>query len=602
MELSTVAQDHKSVYRGVSEYMHDVYDIEIDFSRDSKLSSAGKITLKEGGYMTPKETSPQQALARAACAYASSKDHAQRLYDYASNCWFMFATPVLSSAGNPRGLPISCFVTDVEDSRAGIADQWADILWLSTEGGGVGSNWSKIRSVGTQTSRGVKTPGVMPFLHAVDAITLASIQGGVRRGATAVYLDISHPEIVEFIEGKKATGGDSNRKITNIHPAINVSSAFMEEVIKGGMWRLIDPHTKEVKELIPARQLWERILAARVETGHPFLHFIDTANEVLPEPLKAKGLRINSSNLCIEIELPTSPERTAVCCLSSVNLEFYDDWKSDPLFIRDIVEMLDNVLTVFINKAPKELSKAVLSAKNERSIGVGAMGFHLYLQQREVPFESVMASAMNRNIFTKLKVATEEASLVLGEIRGEAPDMKGTGRRNSLLRAIAPNASSGILCNTSPSIEPFNANAFVQKTNNGAFLMKNKALDKLFKQKYELVGRELEEAWDNIIANDGSVQHLPFLTETEKEVFKTAYELDQQWVVEHAAGRAPLIDQGQSVNLFFHPNAPANYIHAVHKQAWEKGLKGLYYLRSKNLGGMVKTSEYVVKECMSCQG
>lgn len=416
--------DIKQNYTGVSEYLNDVISINIDFDRDSNLSTAGKVTLKEGGYMTANETSPQQAFARASIAYASNKEHAQRLYDYASKCWFMFATPVLSSAANPRGLPISCFLADVDDSREGIGEHWKDILWLSTEGGGVGANWSKVRSIGTSTSRGVRTPGVMPFLHAVDAITLASIQGGVRRGATAVYLDVSHPEIMEFIEGKRVTGGDSNRKITNIHPAVNVTDNFMEAVVKGDMWKLIDPHSKEVKEVLPARQVWEKILAMRVETGHPYLHFIDTANRALPQALKDKGLKINSSNLCCEIELPTAPDRTAVCCLSSVNLEFFDDWKDDPLFVQDIVEMLDNVLTVFINKAPPELSKAVLSAKSERSIGLGAMGFHLYLQLKGVPFESVMASSINRVIFTKLKTLSDEASIKLGSERGEAPDLQ----------------------------------------------------------------------------------------------------------------------------------------------------------------------------------
>lgn len=591
-------------YSGISEFTNDVFNIEIDYSRDSNLSPAGKITLKEGKYMTFRETSPQQAFGRAAIAYASNKEHAQRLYDYASKCWFMFATPVLSSAANPRGLPISCFLTDVDDSREGIGEHWKDILWLSTEGGGVGANWSKVRSIGTSTSRGTYTPGVMPFLHAVDAITLASIQGGVRRGATAVYMNINHPEIIEFLEARKITGGDSNRKISNIHHAVNLSDDFMEKVLKGQLIDLVDPHSGNVTNTVPARMLWEKILSLRLETGEPYIHFIDTANKALPKPLKDKGLYINSSNLCCEISLPTSPERTAVCCLSSVNLEFYDEWRNDPLFIPDILEMLDNVLTVFINKAPKELAKAVLSAKSERSVGLGAMGFHLYLQKKGIPFESAMASSINRSIFSFLKTKTDETSLKLGAERGEAPDMVGTRERFSHKVAVAPNASSSILCNTSPSVEPFNANAFVQKTNNGAFLMKNKALDNLFINKYGLTGDILEQAWNSVIGNNGSVQHLNFLTQDEKDVFKTAFEIDQQWVVDHAGSRAPLIDQGQSINLFVHPNAPADYIHALHKQAWEKGLKSLYYLRSKNLGSMVKSSDYSfeIKECLSCEG
>lgn len=602
--LNLPEEDTKQQYAGFSEYAKEVFSVGIEPERDSLLSPAGKITLKEGGYLTHTESSPQHGFARAAIAYSSNKDHAQRLYDYASKCWFMFATPVLSSAGNPRGLPISCMVADVDDSRIGIGEHYKDILWMSTEGSGVGANWSKVRSIGTSTSRGTSTPGVIPFLHAVDSITLASIQGGVRRGSTAVYLDISHPEVMEFIEGRKVTGGDPNRKLLNVHPAVNITDNFMKAVVDGTEWELIDPHSGKITSKVMARTLWEKILALRLETGHPFIHFIDTANNALPQQLKDKGLRINSSNLCCEIELPTSPDRTAVCCLSSVNLEFYNEWKNHPHFISDIVEMLDNVLDVFIEKAPPELAKAVLSASSERSIGVGAMGFHLYLQLNGIPFESALASSINRQIFSHLQTKTLEASMRLGAERGEAPDMAGTGRRNAHLMAVAPNANSGILCNTSPSIEPFSANAFVQKTNNGAFLMKNKALDLLFATKYNMSIGDREEAWDSVIANGGSVSHLGFLSQTERDIFKTAHELDQQWVVDHAGSRAEFIDQGQSVNMFVPANVDINYVHAIHKQAWEKGVKALYYLRGKNLSSMVRTSDYSfdIKSCVSCEG
>lgn len=511
----------------------------------------------------------------------------------------------------------NCFLSMVPDSREGIGESWKEMLWLSTEGGGIGSDWSSVRSVGTATSRGTYTPGLIPFLKAVDAITLASIQGGVRRGATAVYLDVSHPEIEEFIESRRATGRDESRTLVNLHNAVNIPDSFMEAVKANKSWDLIDPSSKEVRKTVPARKLWERILEVRSETGEPYIHFIDTSNKALPQPLKDKGLRINNSNLCSEIFLPTAPDRTAVCCLSSVNIEFFDDWSVDPQFIPDMIEMLDNVLEVFIKKAPPELHKAVYSATMERSLGLGTMGFHLYLQKRGIAFESPMASGQNRRIFGHIHSKAVAHSKELAKQRGQAPDMQGTGMRNAHLIAIAPNATSGILCNTSPSIEPINANIFVQKTRSGAFIMKNKELDRVLIENYGIKGTAYDKVWNNILAANGSVQGLDFLSEHDKQVFKTAMELDQQWVVDHAATRQPFICQGQSVNLFFNDGTSKSVVHKIHMQAWEKGLKSLYYLRFENPGKFTNTSttnnqpkyppsiplsENASSGCLSCEG
>lgn len=594
---------------GLNEYLNEPMSITIDLSRDELLSESSFIQFKEGQYMLPSEVSPQEALGRAAIAYASSKEHAQRLYDYASQLWFMFASPVLSSAGNNRGNPISCFLTSVDDDREDIANAFQETLWLSTEGGGVGADWSSIRSVGERTSRGTYTPGLIPFLKAIDSITLASIQGGVRRGASAVYLDISHPEVIEFIESRRATGGDSNRKLTNIHNAINIPDKFMEAVRQGIHWDLIDPHSKQVKKTVLARDLWKKILEVRLETGEPYLHFIDTTNKHLPEFMKKLGLSVKNSNLCSEITLPTSRERTAVCCLSSVNLEFFDEFSQVDDFVPDLIEMLDNVLTVFINKAPSFLQKAVYSATRERSIGLGTMGFHLYLQKKGIPFEGVMAKSYNVRIFKHISEKAKDKTRLLATEKGEAPDAEGYGVRNSHLLAIAPNASSGILCNnSSPSIEPYNANVYLQKTGNGSFVIKNRALDLLLKVKYNLYGKELESVWDTILRDNGSVQNLNFMDALDKDVFKTAFELDQRWVIEHAADRQPFICQAQSVNLFFRPGVSATDVHRIHFSAWEKGLKTLYYCRSKNVGKAADTSAKLdittapVSECLSCEG
>jgi ribonucleoside-diphosphate reductase alpha chain len=498
----------------------------------------------------------------------------------------------------------NCFLMDVDDSRAGLADSWKEMLFLSTSGGGVGMSMSDIRSAGEKTSRGTSTPGVMPFLKVVDSITAASKQGEVRRGATAVYMNISHPEIKEFIQCRKPTGGDTHRKCLNIHNAVNIPDSFMFAVTNDLPWHLIDPNSKEIRETVQARELWMEILKTRVETGEPFLHFIDTSNEALPEALKQKGLRVKSSNLCVEVILPTAPDRTAVCCLSSVNAEFFDQWKSDPFFIGDLVEMLDNVLDVFIKKAPPELANAVNSASMERSLGLGLMGFHSYLQRHSVPFEGPLASSINRAMFLHIKDEAVARSKSLASIRGEAPDMIGTGMRNAHLIAVAPNATSSDICNTSASIEPINANVYVKVTSRGKYAVRNKYLDKLLRENYAI--QDIDTLWNSILENEGSVQHLDFLNQRDKEVFKTARELDQLWIIEHAADRQPFIDQGQSVNLFGPFDIDKQTLHQMHKAAWDKGLKTLYYFRGENMAKAVNTSKpkenINTSTCLSCEG
>lgn len=923
-------------YSGVSEFTGAIYHLTIDLTRDSHIGEAGSTLLKEGKYMLPEETSPQEAFARAACAYASDQEHAQRLYDYASKLWFMFSTPVLSNAANPRGLPISCNLNQADDSREGLAENWKEDLFLSTMGAGISTDMSLIRSVGTGTSRGTSTPGLMPFIKVIDSITCASKQGEVRRGAVAVYLDISHPEIDEFLVMREASGGgDLNRKCLNIHHAVNITDDFMRKVIAGESWDLVDPHTKKVTKTVQARDLWTTILQMRMKTGEPYIHFVDASNRGMPQELKDRGLKINQSNLCVapetlvltknghqeiqslvnsaefiwngqewsnvfikktsdmtelvrvhfsdgssldctpehkfyiqeaygappkeyrakdleigmklekmclpttihsaledfpnayshgfycgdgnesyefswvyspkaevvpflcgkvseefdnygrkrwdhgvfempkfsvpnvqnssikgildwfsgyldadgcviesdncqniqttsvnwkflhdikltlqtlgvdctlckrrdagdyplpkndgsgenknydcneiwllgvggegvkrllelglntkrlkfgiqnpqrsaskfitvsnvewtgrmsptfcftehlrgkgvfngvltgqcsEITLPTSPDRTAVCCLSSVNLEYFDEWSKEDKFVADLIEMLDNVLSVFIEKAPRELWRAVASASRERSIGLGAMGFHSFLQKKGIPFESATASSANRSMFKHIKQKAEAHSLLLGRTRGEAPDMEGSGKRFSFMLAIAPNASSSIICGfTSPSIEPYNSNFFVQKTRRGAFVLLNKHLDKLLTEKYFLSGAELTKAWDDILNAEGSVRTLDFMSEEDKEVFKTAFELDQAWVVDHASTRQEYICQAQSVNLFFPKDTEFDYLHKIHKAAWEKNLKTLYYVRSKAAGRVKNTSLQnqktgVESACLSCEG
>jgi len=586
--------------------------VKIDYSRDSLLTDFSMKTLQDR-YMVGDEKSPQEAFARAAEAFADDDDHAQRIYDYASNLWFMFATPVLSNGGTSRGLPISCFLNYVEDSREGITGHYTENAFLSSFGGGIGGSWSDVRSSGTRTSKGSESTGVIPFVKVVDAEMLAFSQGVTRRGSYAAYLHITHPEIEEFLDGRKPTGGDSNRRFLNLHHGIVISDRFMETIHRAtkeegydDSWELVDPHTKEVKKVVSARALWVKILQNRMETGEPYIMFEDAVNNDLPSFQQKKGLYVNHSNLCSEITLPTNEERTAVCCLSSVNLEYFDEWKNHASFIPDLVRFLDNVLQYFIDNAPSQLEKAKYSAYRERSIGLGAMGFHAYLQKNNIPFEGPVAASANYMIFKHIKDEAMEETLQLAVERGACPDDDSCRVRNAHLLAIAPNASSSIICgNTSPSIEPFRANAYTQKTKSGSYLQKNKFLEELL-EKY---GKNDDKTWRDIVTNKGSVQHLEFLSEAEKEVFKTAVEINQAWVIEHAAERQQFICQSQSLNLFFPPDVNKGELHNIHMVAWAKNLKTLYYLRSEAISRADNVSNEVKREiifeqqdCLSCEG
>ena len=586
--------------------------IEIDYSKDSLLDEFSLRTLQER-YMIPGETSPQEAFARAAQAFADDEAHAQRLYDYVSKQWFMFATPVLSNGGTKRGLPISCFLNYVDDSREGITEHYTENAYLSSFGGGIGGTWSSVRAQGTKTSKGSESTGVIPFMKVVDAEMLAFSQGVTRRGSYASYLHMSHPEIEEFLDIRKPTGGDTNRKCLNLHHGVVIPDRFMEIIYKAtreegfdDSWELIDPHSQEVKKVVSARTLWVKLLQNRMETGEPYLMFEDAVQEDLPEFQKRKGLRVNHSNLCSEITLATNEERTAVCCLSSVNLEYFDEWSKVPAFIPDLVRMLDNVLTVFINDAPESLEKAKFSAMRERSIGLGAMGFHAYLQKNKIPFEGMWATSNNMKMFSYIKQKADDTTRQLAVERGACPDDDSASVRNAHLLAIAPNASSSIICgNTSPSIEPFRANAYTQKTKSGSHLHKNKYLEEVL-EKYE---KNTSEVWSSIITNRGSVQQLDFLTEEEKNVFKTAVEINQAWVIEHASMRQEFICQSQSVNLFFPPDVNKGDLHNAHMLAWAKNMKTLYYLRSEAISRADNVSNEVKREiifeqegCLSCEG
>ena len=586
--------------------------IKIDYSRD-KLFDEFSIRTLEDRYMVADETSPQQAFARAAKVFSDDDDHAQRLYDYVSNHWFMFATPLLSNGGTERGLPISCFLNYVDDSREGITEHYTENAYLSSFGGGIGGTWSDIRSAGTKTSKGSESTGVIPFMKVVDAEMLAFSQGITRRGSYASYLHMSHPEIEEFLDIRKPTGGDTNRKCLNLHHGIVIPDKFMEIIHMAtktegfdDSWELIDPHSGEVKKVVSARTLWVKLLQNRMETGEPYLMFEDAVQADLPDFQKRKGLRVNHSNLCSEITLATNEERTAVCCLSSVNLEYYDEWKKVPAFIPDLVRMLDNVLTYFIEKAPDSLERAKYSAFRERSIGLGAMGFHAYLQKNKVPFEGMFASGLNEEMFSHIKSHAQKETLKLAVERGACPDDDTCTVRNAHLLAIAPNASSSILCgNTSPSIEPFRANAYTQKTKSGSHLHKNKFLENVL----EKLGRNDDNTWKSIVSNKGSVQHLDFLSDELKEIFKTAVEINQSWVVEHAAVRQQYVCQSQSVNLFFPPDVNKGDLHNIHMLAWAKNMKTLYYLRSEAISRADNVSNQIKREiifeqedCLSCEG
>jgi len=594
-----------------------IHGIEVDFSQDTLFDELGLKRLKES-YMREDEESPQERFAYVSKSFGSNQDHAQRLYGYSSRHWLSYSTPILSFGRSKRGLPISCFLPYLDDSAEGLVDCLSEVNWLSMLGGGVGIGIG-IRSADD------KSVGVMPHLRTYDASSLAYRQGRTRRGSYAAYLDISHPDVLIFLEMRKPTG-DPNMRTLNLHHGINVTDDFMQLIEKcmqdphcDDTWELKDPHNGDVRDKISARELWQRILEIRMQTGEPYLHFIDTSNRMMPEFQKKLGLKIRQSNLCSEIILPTDKERTAVCCLSSLNLEYYDEWKNDKLFLRDVAEMLDNVLQHFIDNAPDPISRAKYSAQRERSIGIGALGFHAYLQRNNIPWESALAISANHKIFKHIKKGLDEANKELGKERGEAPDAKGTGLRFSHMLAIAPNASSSIIMgNTSPSIEPFRANAYRQDTLSGSSLNKNRYLDKLIRKEAKKQKEGwYDETWSSIIANDGSVQHLEWMDEWTKDVYKTSMEIDQRWVVEHAADRQNYIDQAQSVNLFFRPDVNIKYLHAVHFQAWKQGLKTLYYCRSEKLAKADKVAKRIEREvikeidmkalvegdaCLACEG
>ena len=587
--------------------------INIDLSRDDNLSDQSSKLLLDY-YCRDDEPSPQYAFARAAACYSfGDKKLAQRIYDAASKNWFMYASPVLSNAVLPKekikALPISCFLTYVPDSLEGLIDHTAELRWLSVKGGGVGGHWSDIRAVSD------KAPGPMPFLHTVDADMTAYRQGKTRKGSYAAYMDVDHPDIIEFMNMRVPTG-DVNRKNLNLHNAINITDAFMRAVERGESWDLVDPHDKTVRETMPARKLWEQILEVRFRTGEPYLNFIDTANRALPQTQKDLGLKIHGSNLCNEIHLATSEDRTAVCCLSSVNVENFDEWRGTTM-IRDLTRFLDNVLQFFIDNAGDEISRARYSATRERSLGLGAMGWHAFLHRKNIAFESESAQVWNNVVFQYIQKEAIEESLRMGSQRGEAPDMEGTGRRNAHLLAIAPNANSSIICGTSPSIEPLKANAYTHRTRAGSHLVKNKYLEEVLEEK----GKNTDKVWTDIITNGGSVQHLSFLDDATKDVFKTAIEIDQNKIVDQAGTRQRFLCQGQSVNLFFPAGADRKYLHQVHFNAWKREVKGLYYLRTETTQRAENVAEKVKRdalqdyqsqelvseiesqeECVACQG
>ena len=593
-----------------------VHGIKVDYSRDSLFDALGLIRLKES-YLRDDEISPQDRFAFVSNKFGSNPEHAQRLYEYSSKHWLSYATPVLSFGRSKMGLPISCFLNYIVDTATGLVDNLSETNWLSMMGGGVGIGF------GIRSADAIST-GVMPHLKIYDASSLAYRQGKTRRGSYAAYLDIDHPDIIQFLEMRKATG-DQNMKALNLHHGINIPDAFMELIEKSMLdsdfddsWDLVDPHSKEVRETVSAKELWQKILELRMQTGEPYIHYIDESNRKLPQWLKDKGLKVHQSNLCSEIILPTNGERTAVCCLSSLNLEYWDEWKNDKQFLHDVAEMLDNVLQYFIDNAPDTIARARYSAMRERSIGIGALGWHALLQKKNIPWESSLAVGLNNAIFTHLEKEGLDVNLSLGKARGEAPDAAGTGRRFSHMFAIAPNASSSIIMgNTSPSIEPYRANAYRQDTLSGSHLNKNKWLDALLHTK-NLSEEQLASVWSSIIANDGSVQHLDILTDWEKDVFKTAMEIDQRWVIQHAADRQQHIDQAQSLNVFFRPDSHVKYIHAVHFMAWKQKLKTMYYCRSDKIAKADKVARKIEREvikeidlsamtgdesvCLACEG
>ena len=618
--------------------------IKINYDKEKQLDKFSLDTLRDR-YFDKGETHAQEAFARAsvfAATYKGGTDFklAQRLYEYSSSCWFMFSTPILSNGGTSRGLPISCFLNYVPDSRTGLSSHYDENIWLASSGGGIGGYWGDVRSNGISTTHGSKSTGSIPFMHVVDSQMIAFNQGTTRRGSYAAYMDVWHPEIEEFIEMRKSSGGDIHRKCLNLHNGVNINNEFLKAVETDSEWRLIDPKSNEAVKIVSARDIWFQIINARAETGEPYIVNIDNCNDALPQKQKDLGLEIKQSNLCSEITLPTNEERTAVCCLSSVNLEHFDKWSKNENFISDLITMLDNVLQHFIDNAidttqlgeynanfkrftkyiregQESFKKAAYSAYRERSVGLGAMGFHAYLQKNNIPFEGIFATGFNYQAFQHIKNKSVEASRRLAEERGEAPDISGSGLRNAHLLAVAPNASSSIICGgTSPSIEPYRANVYTHKTLSGSYQVKNRYLERVLKKK-GLKADELTALWKDIAGMDGSVQHLDILTDEEKEIFKTSNEINQIWVIEHAAKRQEFICQSQSVNLFFTlPKATESqevhdeymqYVNDVHWYGANK-LKSLYYLRSnaarnaENVNVKVPRIKLDEVECIACEG
>jgi ribonucleoside-diphosphate reductase alpha chain len=592
-----------------------VRKVKIDPSRDAKLTDFGRTTL-EDRYLLAGE-SYQDMFARVSTAFADDADHAQRIYDFMSNLWFMPSTPVLSNGGAGRGLPISCFLNAVPDSLEGIQSVWNENVALASNGGGIGTYWGGVRSIGEKVKGAGQTSGIIPFIRVMDSLTLAISQGSLRRGSAAVYLDIHHPEIEEFLEIRKPSG-DFNRKSLNLHHGISITDEFMEAVRDGALFGLRSPKTKEVVREVDARTIWQKILEIRLQTGEPYLIFADTVNRLMPQHQRELGLKVTQSNLCSEIMLPTGKDhlgqdRTAVCCLSSLNAEKFLEWRDHPTFVEDVMRFLDNVLEDFIQRAPAVMANAIYAAKRERSVGLGLMGFHSFLQQQNVPFESALAKSWNMRIFRTMRRQCDAASRVLAAERGPCPDAaeRGVMERFSHKISVAPTASISIICGgASAGIEPVPANIYSHKTLSGTFAVKNEYLERLLEEK----GQNTAAVWDSILQNEGSVQHLDILSQDEKDVFKTAFEIDQRWVVELAADRTPDICQSQSVNIFLPGDVNKWDLHMLHFQAWERGCKSLYYLRSKSVqraqhaGGeemavaaFVEGARTDYEECLACQ-
>lgn len=614
------AADTNPKYKA-SPYRPEIFPVVVDHSRDDLLTPFGKATLSDR-YLVEGE-SYQDLFARVAGFYAADEAHAQRLYDYISKHWFMPATPVLSNGGTSRGLPISCYLNESTDSLDGIVDLWNENVWLASKGGGIGSYWGNLRSIGESVGRCGKTSGVIPFIRVMDSLTLAISQGSLRRGSAAVYLPVWHPEIEEFVEMRRPTGGDPNRKALNLHHGVMIPDDFMHAVERDDIWHLRSPKDNSIQRTVRARDIWIRILTARMEQGEPYIVYSDTVNRARPEHHRLAGLEVKTSNLCAEITLPTGIDhhgknRTAVCCLSSLNLEMWDEWHNDDQFFEDVMLFLDNVLQDFIERAPDAYEKARYAAMRERSIGMGVMGFHSYLQARGIPFESALAKSANRRIFKRIRSKADEISVKFAHIYGPCPDAEEFGimERWSNKLAVAPTASiSTIAGNASPGVETLNANVVLHKTLSGNFTVSNRHLKALLAQK----GHDTPEVWSEIIRAKGSVQGLSVLTDSEKDVYRTAFEIDPRWFIEHAADRAPLICQAASNNLFLPADIHKRDLHMIHYTAWKKGIKSLYYCRSLsiqraenvsagdtmtaiNLRSVQRVDQQVdYEECLACQ-